>query len=289
MSELKTYICPNCGAPTTNTQNCEFCGSLLVRFVEKGIDLSKTSYTNDSETFPGLAKEFENNLALQKQGDECVATDIYTSKEHALPGTNGNLCSILRTGMTAWQDDELICLTNNKSGLCVLLDFSKVLNDSDYDKYNQRQERLLSAFMNLDCYQLFTPHRSFFKKDADKMEGIEFAIDFGSDTEGAARLVSEILVKVYGLSLDEKIECYTNYGDKIDECREKINEERCYGDFSLLQWGVLFFVVFFAYLIMDGWNFSWWQMMLGEGIVVLLTAAIIRENKRGEKLQSIKP
>lgn len=51
MPELKSYTCPNCGANTTDARNCEFCGSLLVRFVEKGIDLSQTTYLDDTETF----------------------------------------------------------------------------------------------------------------------------------------------------------------------------------------------------------------------------------------------
>ena len=46
--EANVIKCPNCGASSTNHTNCEYCGSLLVRFVDKGIDLSTTSYlTND--------------------------------------------------------------------------------------------------------------------------------------------------------------------------------------------------------------------------------------------------
>ena len=77
MAELKSYTCPNCGANTTNADNCEYCGSLLVRFVEKGIDLSKTSYLSNTEVFPGLIKELKQNLAMQEQGDESTVTDIY--------------------------------------------------------------------------------------------------------------------------------------------------------------------------------------------------------------------
>ena len=38
--EANVIKCPNCGASSTNHTNCEYCGSLLVRFVDKGIDLS---------------------------------------------------------------------------------------------------------------------------------------------------------------------------------------------------------------------------------------------------------
>ena len=75
--ELKSYVCPNCGANTTNTQNCEYCGSLLVRFVEKGIDLSHTSYLNNNAVFPGLVEELKRNLELQSENPkDWVATDL---------------------------------------------------------------------------------------------------------------------------------------------------------------------------------------------------------------------
>ena len=63
--ELKSLVCPHCGANTTNMQNCEYCGSLLVRFVDKGIDISNTSYNNGDNIFPGLLTELRNNLTLQ--------------------------------------------------------------------------------------------------------------------------------------------------------------------------------------------------------------------------------
>ena len=70
MSELKTFVCPNCGANTTNAQNCEYCGSLLVRFVEKGIDLSHTTYLNNDAVFPGLITQLKYNLKLQEKVSE---------------------------------------------------------------------------------------------------------------------------------------------------------------------------------------------------------------------------
>ena len=59
--EMVSLKCPNCGANATNNQNCEYCGSLLVRFVDKGIDLSNTSYLDDSLVFPGLKEKLKEN------------------------------------------------------------------------------------------------------------------------------------------------------------------------------------------------------------------------------------
>ena len=76
--ETALIKCPNCGANATNHTNCEYCGSLLVRFAAAGVDLSKTTYTNDSATFPRFADELRKNLQLQEGNFEIVATDLYS-------------------------------------------------------------------------------------------------------------------------------------------------------------------------------------------------------------------
>ena len=92
--------CPNCGANATNHENCEYCGSLLVRFVEKGIDLTKTTYMTNDNVFPGLTEELHANLRLQKQyPNQSVVTDIYTKDNY----NNTGLC-VLRTGYAYWSD-----------------------------------------------------------------------------------------------------------------------------------------------------------------------------------------
>ena len=45
MGNSKTIVCPNCGAVSSNLDNCEYCGSIMVRiasiFQEEGKDVSK--------------------------------------------------------------------------------------------------------------------------------------------------------------------------------------------------------------------------------------------------------
>ena len=224
MAELKSYTCPNCGANTANIDNCEYCGSLLVRFVEKGIDFSKTSYTSNAEVFPGLIKELEQNLALQKQGDEGVVTDILRAVGKDESGGIGFLSCVIRTGMSAWLDDQAITLSNSDKGLMIVLSFSTYVDEKSNADYNREMERRLALFKQLPCFELFTSHRCFFTDDGgDECKGIEYAIDFGQDAEGAARLISEIMAKVYGVPLDEDVEFYTNYGsDNVDKSRERL-------------------------------------------------------------------
>ena len=226
--EERTLRCPNCGANATNHNNCEYCGSLLVRFVEKGIDLSNTSYTSNTKVFSGLIKELEQNLALQKKVDEPTATDIFRELDKR-GNAVGGVISVLRTGNSAWQDGQEYILSNSNKGLVICVDFNTYINTDDNGSvnYNKEQERQHILFKQLPCYELFTPHRCF-QKDPNGLEvkTVEYAIDFGEDAEGAARLISEIMIKVYGVLLNEDVEFYTNYGDNIEKTRKQIYASR---------------------------------------------------------------
>lgn len=211
-NEIKTYTCPNCGAQITNTLNCEYCGSLLVRFAVHGIDVTKTEYMNDDYVFPGLKEELEKNLKLRKEHPGMpVVTDIFKKFSDG----NAQNISILNNDKTAWLDDTLVDLESSESGLRITVNFAKA-NDSfifSYKELNDRLDSELSKFKKLDSFPLFTSHyNQNFIKDGIEYYGYEYAIDFGEDAEGAARLVSEILTKVYGVSVKENVDIFTNVG-----------------------------------------------------------------------------
>lgn len=225
-NEIKTYTCPNCGAQITNTRNCEYCGSLLVRFAVHGIDATKTEYMKDDYVFPGLKEELEKNLKLRKEHPSMsVVTDIFKKK------SDGTMLaiSILNCNKSAWQDGTLRDLESSESGLRINLEFCKYndssfwkLIDSSYKKHNDRRDSELSKFKKLDSFPLFTSHynQNFKDSSGDEKYGYEYAIDFGEDAEGAARLVSEILTKVNGVSVEENVDIFTNVGnDNIDTAR----------------------------------------------------------------------
>lgn len=254
MAELKVLKCPNCGANTTNAQNCEYCGSLLVRFVDKGIDLSTTNYLSDKMTIPGLAAELKKNLQLQKATDEIVTTDIYrvVDKDYYKD------MSVVRTGYGKYEDTDVpIVINDNKSGLVIVYYEIETLNpedEGDYDEEFEKEEQeydkeLLKEFMSLPSYPLFTQHvhRTNFE---DHITGKTiyynyhfYAIDFGEDAEGAARLISEIIALPY--IVRDRLEgkeikgftglkhlFFTNIGeDNIENSRKSIrdeNQERLY-------------------------------------------------------------
>lgn len=221
MSEIKTYVCPNCGANTTNTQNCEYCGSLLVRFVEKGIDLSHTSYTNNNAVFPGLIEELKRNIKLQEENPyNPVATDLYKQIED---NTASDYIGIF-TGVL-WDDGTFSPEFDNPDEiqLCIAVDFNTYsdVDIKELKEYNDIMDAQLAKFRQLDSFPLFTPHNgAYTDHDGFARYGRQYAINFGKDAEGAARLISEILIKVKGWLPTEPFDIFTNVGDDINRARE---------------------------------------------------------------------
>lgn len=237
------HRCPNCGANYTNTNNCEYCGSLLVRFVEKGIDLSNTSYLSDEKTIPGLATELRKNLQLQKTTDDVVVTDVYKVFQDDEDHDSNFELSVMRTGYGYYEGSETpIVINDNKSGLTIVYRVIETLNPEDEYYYNEEMEEYHRAtwdyFKSLPSFPLFTQHIQMWDFDDDKTgknirhRDHNYAIDFGEDAEGAARLISEILAiddivekKMDGEEYEGIEDDYffvTNTGEKnIEDSREK--------------------------------------------------------------------
>ena len=218
--ELKSFVCPNCGANTTNAQNCEYCGSLLVRFVERGIDLSHTSYTNNSGVFPGLIEELNRNLKLQEENPGIfVVTDLMKMVD-----TYGSSAISILSGLK-WSDGTVSPEFDGstKKQLCIALGFATYTDVSEpvLKEFNQGEDAKLAKFRQLDSFPLFTPHSgAYVNEQGNSRYAREYAINFGEDAEGAARLVSEILIKVEGWSPTDTYDMFTNVGvDNVNRAR----------------------------------------------------------------------
>lgn len=208
--EIKTLVCPHCGANTTNAQNCEYCGSLLVRFVDKGIDVSTTSYQSGSCEYSGLLTELEKNLKLQAENpEEFVCTDIFWKESN---GDTGAFC-IGRSGILTWSDNSPINLGSKEGGLIVCFKYDTYSDSKSFKDYNIKMDRQLAKFKQLKSFPLFTSHISTYYDDSWCHRNERgYAIDFGKDAEGAASLISEILSEVYGLKPTDDYDIMTNAG-----------------------------------------------------------------------------
>lgn len=200
MNEGRFLTCPNCGANITNTQNCEYCGSLLVRFADRGIDLSKTTYLDNTHTSSKLMNALRLCLMMQEQSSESVVMDIYQNNPFI------NVGCVLRSGFCAFGDGTIIPSKTNK-GLCVLWQFNE----------EAKEEHM--KFKTLDSFPLFIERSCIVGNLGDKEKITEYFIDFGCDAEGAARLLSDVIYKVYGV-IESELDCPVNAGnDNIQKSR----------------------------------------------------------------------
>lgn len=233
--EMNVIKCPNCGASSTNHTNCEYCGSLLVRFVDKGIDLSTTSYLTNDKVYAGLIDALKQNLDRQELSDSAVETGIFykSSPTVKLSRKRHGVATVFRSGSTTWSDGDPIKLGDKNRGLVIKFSFDKHAEDNDVS--DERIERLHQEFRALGSFPLFTPHTGIYMRpgSSSRFRSQEYAIDFGQDVEGAARLISEVLSKVYGIPEDAQL---VYLGEKEQMVEEKKIEEEIIEEEEVLEY-----------------------------------------------------
>lgn len=214
-----------------------------MRFVDKGIDISKTNYLNDTKTYPGLINALKLNLQLQKSTEEPVATDIIG------PVTNNKrdyIGNILRSGCISYVDSSP-APSESKNGISIIFSFPLYLGklEKEFEQYNVDIKYEHERFKTLDCFPIFMEHISFYTdSDGNKMKEYEYFIDFGEDAEGAALLLTKVWKEVYKIHFDANIEYYTNAGsDNIYKCRDEISQEYNDDSESSQYWYYLILVI----------------------------------------------
>lgn len=252
MAELKSYTCPNCGANTANARNCEYCGSLLVRLVDNGIDVD--AYLSGHGALLGLSKALKDNLQLSKQNpNDPVATDVYGKY---LATEDYNFVSVIPSDRLIFQNGRTV-FPESKSGLGVI--FSFTINNlkedglGGYDKiFVEEDKRIKKAhenFRKLEIFELFSSNVSKVNNGfIGKSDCYEYAIDFGKDADGAARLISDVLNNIFDVSYDATLKYTTNIGqDAIEKSRENYDEDSKYGskvlNFTIVGVFALYFIL----------------------------------------------
>jgi len=168
MENLVALTCPNCGAATTNHRNCEYCNSLLVRFVDKKIEINQLHYGNEAKTFEGMEQVLEAQYNRMIEGRE----DIYCS---IINGFNGEY--IIGTAST----HNLSIITTNydyrSNGIAV---YYTIGEDTERD----------NKFSKMDFFPLFTP--------TENRE--HYWINFGKDFENASKILYRLIVELFDIS-----------------------------------------------------------------------------------------
>ena len=220
-NKITSIVCPNCGANATNHHNCEYCGSLLVRFADANIDIAQTPYGKNDIILPGMLEHLQRNIELQRINDQyggdraAVCTDIYdlSQEDYTL-----SLASVARSSSLVYHSDGMPVFPLKKGvGLGVIISFTPCIDiDTNplIEEYNKKMVDNHQKFKNLACFPLFKSYyvNSFKDGDGRRKKAYHYAIDFGEDAEGAARLLSDIFINAYGYSSDSPLEYHTNAG-----------------------------------------------------------------------------
>ena len=178
---VQTVVCPNCGASTHNFHNCEYCGSLLVRFVYQNKAIDEQRYGKVAKPIPGLEDELKKNLSLQKT---CGSGFTITTMAYIDAGEQLVLFGQVTPPSVQLRKNEILKLTNTDEelGLVYSIPFlTKSLDTAIADE----EKRRLARFKSIDSFFLFEA-----KPMAD---GVRYIIDFGQDYESAARIISVYL------------------------------------------------------------------------------------------------
>ena len=164
--QLTTIVCPNCGASTKNTHNCEYCGSMLVRFSDRHISCDENKYGKPARSIPGLEMALKNNLSLQISESD---SDITVTQ---INGSSGGFLQILPSkeaffGFTPYASSFK---PYGDKGLVLRLPFAIRSDDmgvSESERVKHEQ------FKEMDCYELFTP--------VESANATNYMIDFRSE------------------------------------------------------------------------------------------------------------
>jgi hypothetical protein len=184
---MKTVQCPSCGAAATNLKNCEFCGSLFVRLVEKKIDTKYLFIENrfNGFVFHNLEQFLKDNIELQKSlPGHFIVTDIIYNNEVCLQVvTSSKVQDLLK--------NEIV----SPIGLAIHVPF---------DNKNSPE---LKRFLQFNEHILFNhTYDSGFDN---------YAIDYGSDIEGAAYLSSKLLTDVFLIPSSAELTFKTSDYDEV--------------------------------------------------------------------------
>lgn len=176
--EVKTIVCPNCGANVTNLKNCEYCGSILVRYIDKGVAIDEKIYGKNVLVIPGLEEELKKNLSLQEiRGEnQLVITTMAISDRRGyqiLESVKCNFGTSVPTSPFPNAETPSIALR-------VVFE-----TRSTNPEEAAEEKRRLQAFKQNNYFFMFTPQ--------SHIKGMYYYIDFGSDVENAVKVISAIV------------------------------------------------------------------------------------------------
>ena len=177
-NQVSAIVCPNCGANTTNRVHCDYCGSVLVRFVDHGINIDSSKYGKNAKAIDGLEEALSGNLLMQETcgENEYVITNMTADLEELrIQFIQSDAATIGITGVNPLKNAT-------KGNIALRVPFA--IRSDDYEAMMQAKAEL-DMFRKMDCFSLFTPQQNEM--------GISYYIDFGTDTQTAAQVFTQVM------------------------------------------------------------------------------------------------
>jgi hypothetical protein len=166
---------------------------------------------------PGLINQLEKNLRLQESG-KCGATDLYFN-DPTTPSGKRSFCFVTNAGLLGYQDDQLAFPNTSGASLATVFVFD-IFNDVTISPITIEKH---NRFKALASFPLFTCHTTYGSTDnGENLVVYEYAINFGRDVEGTARLISEISNKVFDYDLGQPLDCFTGEYEEILKHRKAL-------------------------------------------------------------------
>lgn len=158
--------CPNCGANATNHSNCEYCGSLLVRFFDKDIPLPPATEIYDKNLFlPGVHDAVVSHWQRHESDPKATVSTIFIPMNY---------------------EESAIQIVSNDSGDVMTMDF--ILENED-------QIATLKKF----------PDYALLDVREDNKNELLASIDFGHDIEYATKFISTFLREIFNQPADAPV------------------------------------------------------------------------------------
>lgn len=207
---ISTIVCPNCGANPKNRHNCEYCGSMLIRFVDKNITIDE-KYKKNARVISGLEEALKSNLLIQKNHingiipiTEITSTSDYDNYQ-VFPLSEATF------GINAANPYD------GQIGIVLRIPF--LVRSSNYQVAQEAQARLI-FFKSQNCFPLFD--------EINVPEGYYYILDCGEDYETASRILSSVIMDNDG----EQFVCNTHSIRKdtvITDARGDSTQKKSYG------------------------------------------------------------
>ena len=199
-------VCPNCGANTTNRKNCEYCGSMLVRFVDKNIAIDQNVFGKNALSFSSVVMHLKKNLELQNElsSTDVVRTEFIISNDSFVE--EPYLCvyggNISETKYAFYFSEGFQLGDANippSSEPRLLLCFATPLSDDYKNIFKRSCHAILFSSADIPAYD-GEGRIIEYKKKSEKRD--LYYLDMGQDYENAAKIITDLYQKVYGVSED---------------------------------------------------------------------------------------